>query len=620
MGDAHYTFCTLFDRNYLFRGVALYRSLERWAGDFTLDILCMDDASHDALARLGLPKARLIRLSEFEDSELRKAKATRSTIEYFWTCTPSLPLFVMHRDPNAELVTYLDADLLFYADPKPLFDEMGSASIMIHEHRFPARLAHLAVNGIYNVGWVTFRRDERGLACARRWREQCNEWCFYRPEEGRLGDQKYLDTWTREHEGVHVLRHKGGGLAPWNIEQYAVHKRADGRVFVDDDPLVFYHFHGLRMFDDGSVLRAPSTYPLRNSDVELIYDPYVRALAAARQEVQRAVPGYVFGLERPDARSAKDELVDMRRDATVHVLIPVHNRLEFTRQCLSCFARQDYAHINVIVIDDGSTDGTSEMLAREFPNVTVLRGNGNLWWTGAMWRGVRHVLQRARAEDFVLCINNDTTFEPDYVSTLVRVSRGHGGALVGSLLRSWTDRSLISIGPRIKWWKADVFEIANTVDDPERLAAQETIDTLDALSGRGTLIPVRVFRRVGNFRRRLLPHYIADYEFSARAKRRGEKLVLSTRAAVYPAPDAPPTRPAPDESLRGTLRAMFSRRSNVNVIDHLVFYAVSGPPRDRPYALVKVLRGALASLGHAVSNAWRGRKRAAAADAAAGSD
>src|SRR6266581_8063063 len=108
MGNQPRSFCTLFDRNYLSRGVALYRSLERQAGvgGFTLHALCMDDESRDVLTRLDLPSLRVIPLTEFEDPELLKAKGTRSRIEYYWTCTPSLPLFVMDRELNAEVVTY----------------------------------------------------------------------------------------------------------------------------------------------------------------------------------------------------------------------------------------------------------------------------------------------------------------------------------------------------------------------------------------------------------------------------------------------------------------------------------------------------------------------------------
>src|SRR4051812_47673010 len=103
MAESQYVFCTLFDKNYLFRGLALYRSLERWAGDFRLFVVCMDTESYDVLSRLALPRATLVRLDQLEDEELLKAKANRTLIEYYWTCTPSLPLYVMDRCPEAEI-------------------------------------------------------------------------------------------------------------------------------------------------------------------------------------------------------------------------------------------------------------------------------------------------------------------------------------------------------------------------------------------------------------------------------------------------------------------------------------------------------------------------------------
>lgn len=306
MQPTRYSFCTLFDRNYLSRGVALYRSLEALGIDFTLHVLCLDDETVDILSRLSLPHVRLIRLSEFEDQDLLRAKANRSLVEYYWTCTAALLLYVLARDTVADVVTYLDADLFFFSEPSPLFAEMGDASVMIQPHRFPPRLAHLTENGIYNVGWVTFRRDAVGLACAKRWRDQCIEWCYYRVEDGKLGDQKYLDTWPQDFRGVHVMGHKGGGLAPWNIEQYRIHAGgpSSSRTMVDDEAVVFFHFHGMRLFDDGRVQRAPDTYPLRTQDIEHIYEPYEAALRAARAEINRVSPGYTYGGGRTGSLSA----------------------------------------------------------------------------------------------------------------------------------------------------------------------------------------------------------------------------------------------------------------------------------------------------------------------------
>ena len=117
---------------------------------------------------------------------------------------------------------------------------------MITPHRFSPEYAAQAINGIYNVQFLTFRRDRSGLECLRWWHDRCIEWCYYRLEDGKLGDQKYLDDWPERFDGVHVLEHKGGGLAPWNITQYDV-GAIDGRVIVDEDPLVFFHYHRVKL-------------------------------------------------------------------------------------------------------------------------------------------------------------------------------------------------------------------------------------------------------------------------------------------------------------------------------------------------------------------------------------
>ena len=140
---------------------------------------------------------------------------------------------------------------MFFADPEPLFDEMGDGSVLITPHRYAPRVRPPgAINGIYNVAVpdVPPRRARRSRR-SQWWHDRCIEWCYDRLEDGKLGDQKYLDDWPERFEGVHVLQHKGGGLAPWNIAQYDVRER-DGSVLVDDDELVFilvhpYAVHGL---------------------------------------------------------------------------------------------------------------------------------------------------------------------------------------------------------------------------------------------------------------------------------------------------------------------------------------------------------------------------------------
>ncbi len=78
-------------------------------------------------------------------------------------------------------------------------------------------------------------------------------------------------------------------------------------------------------------------------------------------------------------------------------MIPVHNRKKLTRECLASLQNQDTKHFTVIVVDDGSTDGTSEMIRAEFPDTILLQGDGGLWWVGSINKGIRYALIRSQS-------------------------------------------------------------------------------------------------------------------------------------------------------------------------------------------------------------------------------
>lgn len=287
-----YCFCTYFDRNYLAIGLALHASLLRSCRrPFVLWILCFDDETYDVLGRLALPNVRLISRQEFEsgDPEAAATQATRSAVEYYWTCTPCLPRYVLRQNPDVETITYLDADLFFFRDPAPIYDELGDGSVLIIEHRYAPQLSqytHFDQCGRFNVGFLAFRRDGEGLACLEWWRARCIEWCYNRFEDGKFGDQKYLDEWPGRFRGVKVLKHKGGGLAPWSLPQYATAATSRG-VLIDGEPLIFYHFHGFRQMTGNVVIGTHDLYQelFTPSHLRLLYFPYWRALRSVQRRV-----------------------------------------------------------------------------------------------------------------------------------------------------------------------------------------------------------------------------------------------------------------------------------------------------------------------------------------------
>jgi hypothetical protein len=290
-------FCTLFDCNYLLKGVAMIRSLAQQCPGAHVHVLCMDTQSGPILQALGLP-VTCIALAELETDELRAAKRDRSVAEYCWTLSPSLPWHVLQRNPDIDFVTYVDADLLFYSPVQPLFDEIGRASIAIIEHRFTPRLQHLEVNGRFCVEWVSFRRDEQGMACLDRWRRQCIEWCYYRLEGNRMGDQKYLDEWPELYPSLHILKHPGAGIAPWNYAQYRFERDAKGVILVDGSPLVFYHFHQFQLLTNGRFDRLSTFYTSERQEPLAVYEAYEAILRRVLGEVRGVLPGFSGGLKQ----------------------------------------------------------------------------------------------------------------------------------------------------------------------------------------------------------------------------------------------------------------------------------------------------------------------------------
>ena len=290
-------FCTLFDSGYLLKGLAMIRSLARHCPGMKIHVLCMDGQSRRILESLDMPFVRCVTLAEVENEALLRAKADRGIAEYCWTLSSCFTWYVMQNDPEIDFLTYVDADLLFYSGVQPLFDEIGEASIAIIEHRFTPRLKHREVNGRFCVEWVSFRRDDEGLTCLSRWRDQCIEWCYYRLEDGKMGDQKYLDEWPSRHSSCHILMHPGAGIAPWNYAQYSFGKDDSGKITVETVPLIFYHFHQFQLLTHGKFDRLSRFYTSECPEPSHVYEVYEAELIECLADVCAVVPGFKAGLK-----------------------------------------------------------------------------------------------------------------------------------------------------------------------------------------------------------------------------------------------------------------------------------------------------------------------------------
>ena len=224
----------------------MYNSLARQKIDFHLYIFAFDDKSFEILQKLNLANATIIPLREIEDERLLAVKAGRTKGEYCWTATTSTILYCLQKF-NLERITYVDADIYFFNSPQPVLDQLGNKSVLLIEHHYAPQYDQSALSGKYCVQFMTFKNNEEGLRVLNWWKDQVIEWCFNRREDGKCGDQKYLDDWPERFSGaVAESKYWGGGVAPWNTLRFEFF-REDGVIKIKEDEevfnLVFYHFH-----------------------------------------------------------------------------------------------------------------------------------------------------------------------------------------------------------------------------------------------------------------------------------------------------------------------------------------------------------------------------------------
>jgi hypothetical protein len=296
-----HNFCTLFDSVYLSRGLAMHESLNNQISDFHLYIFAFDALTNEILVNLNLNKATVISLEEFETADLKKIKKQRSKAEYCWTCTPSVISYVLEKFCVPQC-TYVDSDLIFYSDPSVLISELDrhNKNVLITEHRFSffPRLYEEKRGGRFCVQFMTFRNEVTSLKVLDKWRNQCINWCYARYEDGKFGDQKYLDEWPRIYENIHILEHQGGGIAPWNINKYRFKKDGTSVSGIikknrTEFEVVFFHFQYVKFLENGSF--DIGWYFIPSMVKFLFYVPYLLKIEEIERKLLKLNKNYNTG-------------------------------------------------------------------------------------------------------------------------------------------------------------------------------------------------------------------------------------------------------------------------------------------------------------------------------------
>ena len=191
---------------------------------------------------------------------------------------------------------------------------------------------------------------------------------------------------------------------------------------------------------------------------------------------------------------------------SAYIIIPVYNRREITLTCLEGLKKNgDLQRYHLVVVDDGSSDGTKEAITESYPDVAVLTGDGNLWWTGAIALGMEYAYEQGA--EYFIWLNDDCLPEPNALPRIVTFMQQHPGTIASA--------SFYSPGA------TEPVRYSGFRGRKGQAASLGEIVEVEGTSGWCVGIPVAVFERIGSPEAKKFPHYAGDSTYTLKATRAG---------------------------------------------------------------------------------------------------
>lgn len=272
----------------------------------------------------------------------------------------------------------------------------------------------------------------------------------------------------------------------------------------------------------------------------------------------------------------------------IYILLPVHTRRDITQRFIKCLKLQTYQNYHLLLIDDGSTDGTEDIVRSIIPAVTVLKGTGDWWWAGSLQQGYKWLKsQKIPLSDVIFITNDDTVFESDFFEEGINLLKRQKKTLLLAQCFSRQTQQLLDAGVHVDWRRLTFGQAA-------------TPEQINCLSTRGLFLRVSDFFEIGGFYPALLPHYLSDYEFTIRAQRKGMKLITDPLLRLWLDEDATGYHQFEDKPFVNFLKKYFSKKSTANPLVWTAFIALACPWPWKFINWLRIWKGAACRISNSI--------------------
>ncbi len=214
--------------------------------------------------------------------------------------------------------------------------------------------------------------------------------------------------------------------------------------------------------------------------------------------------------------------------AVAAIVVNLNGR-DLLKKALASLLSQEYGNTEITVVDNGSTDGSQEMVHRKFPTVRLIENKRNLGFGGANNVGIHDAL--SRGAEYVFLLNYDATVDKNCLVRLVDAGRQLHAGITGSKIYYHSPHEVIwSAGGEVKFWTAGIYHRGIRRRDEEKYDRRMDVSYLTACS---MLISRDLIEKVGDFDKAYFPSYCEDVDLCVRATRAGFRVIYEPGAVAW---------------------------------------------------------------------------------------